>query len=63
VDAAALHSIHRPSRSTNAEVSSLGSDAAPTWQTRYDTAQLDRMKAILEHYGYPFYGPETLPEG
>lgn len=55
-----LTSIRQPSRTTNTETSSLGQRSAPVWQERYDRALLDRMEAIVAHYGYPFYGPDTL---
>ncbi|MBX3286713.1 MAG: sulfotransferase [Actinobacteria bacterium] len=52
--------LDRPSRTVNRTASTLGKDAASGWRERYRGEQLDRLRAILERFDHPFYGPEAL---
>jgi hypothetical protein len=55
-----LQATERPSRSTHETASTLGHSESAGWQRRYDADQIRRMTAILERYGFPFYGPDEL---
>ena len=53
----------RPSRSVNEDTSTLGGGADDGWRSAYDARTVDRLIPILDHYGFPFYGPEALGFG
>lgn len=55
-----LAKLDRPSRSVNKLENTLEADAQSGWRSRYDDAELSRLRAILERYDYPFYGPDEL---
>ena len=55
-----LARIRRPSRSVEQAATTFGSEHDAAWRRRYDSATLDRLRAILERFDLPFYSAEEL---